>query len=363
VSLTINPIALLKDVRAKAMGFFFTQRKTSQPSQTVSVDLGQSHLMVLGLEKKNENLEIKHFYIEPRPGSLETTSERLHAIFKQENLDSKNVRVGLNGQGVVVRILNFPQMKKDDFASAIRYEIEKYIPFKSSEVIIDFQILKENISGPSGKMMEVLLVAAKQSEVYQLLRVLQNADIETKQIDVSAFAIANFLEYLLPEAREGTIGFLDMGTEATIFGILSMGKPVFIREISFGGVDIVKLLKRKLGLEQEAVRAMQRDASKATPDFHAVVNQALESFLNEVKLSLGYYVNHIADAKPLQSLYLMGGGSHFVSDLNLLEGEVKVPVRHPEIFPRVVFSPHLDADLLKKNEDILPVALGLCLRP
>lgn len=363
MSLTVNPIASLKNLRAKAMGFFLTQRKTSDPAQVVGVDLGQSHLLVLGANRKTEGLEITHFRVEPRPPSLEATSKRLGSIFKEESLDPKNVRIALKGQGTVIRILNFPQMKKDDFASAICYEVEKYIPFKSSEVILDFQILKENIIRGNAKVMEVLLVAAKQSEVYQLLRVLQNADIETKLIDVGAFAIANLVEYLLPEAREGAVGFLDMGTEATTFGILNRGKPVFIREISFGGMDIVKLLKRKLSLEPEAMLSMQQDPSRSTPEYRAVVEQALATFLTEVKLSLGYYADHVPEASPVQMLLLMGGGSHFISDIPFFEQEVKIPARRPEIFTRVEISSNLDAALLKKNQNILPVALGLCLRP
>lgn len=360
MSLTFNPIASLK---AKAVGFFLTQRKTSRPTQIVGIDLGQSHLLVLGLKSKTEGPQITHFRAEPRPPSLEATSERLSSIFKEESLDPKNVRVAFKGQGVVTRILSFPQMKKDDFASSIRYEIEKYIPFKANEVILDFQILRENIPSGNAKVMEVLLVAAKQSEVYQLLRVLQNAELETKQIDVSAFAIANLVEYLLPEAEQGTVGFLDMGTEATTFGILSHGRPVFIREISFGGMDIIKLLKRKLGLEPEAVLSMQQEASRSTPEYRAVVEQALGTFLNEVKLSLGYYADHVSEAGPAQTLLLTGGGSHFISDIHLLEREIKIPAQRPEIFARVGIASNLDAALLKKNEDILPVALGLCLRP
>lgn len=372
-----SPVVPLKDLSERAMGFFLTfwkriekrgsllsQRslRRSAAVETVGIDLGQAHLLILSLEKAAGKPTITHFRFEPRPASPEAMAERLRLIFSEEHFAAKKVRVAIKSQAIVIRVLTLPQMKKSDLASALQYEVEKYIPFKPSEVIMDFQILAENIPRGSGKAMEILLVAVKQPEIHELLKLFQGAGLQVEVIDVSAFAFANLLQFIAPDSKEQTIGFLDMGAEISTFGILLHGKPVFIRDISFGGVDILKLLKRKLGLEPEAALAVQRNLPTMTPEYRGVVEQALATFLTEIKLSMGYYSDHVTGALPLQKLYISGGGFRFIPEDDFLERAIKIPVLRPEIFSRFDIHSTVDQALLKKNEDILPAALGLCLR-
>jgi len=245
----------------------------------------------------------------------------------------------------------------------LQYEVEKYIPFKSNEVILDFEILKENIpqEGDS-KTLELLLVAVKDSEVRELLGLFQRAEIEIEVIDIAALAFANLIEFVLPASREACVGFVDMGEESSTFGIALRGKPIFIRNISFGGGDVLKLLKRKLGLEAEAVLEIQRDAERQTEEYKLVVEQAFSGLLRELKLSVGYYLDHISGAEPIQTLLIAGGGFRFFSETEYLARELKVRVERLGILSRVSVGSGIDAAVFKKSEDLLPSALGLCLR-
>lgn len=368
-----NPISPLKTIRERAVGFFHERwkriitrgalLKPKQESTVVAVDLGQSHILVLSLDKRFGKKEISHFRLEARPDNPADVSQRLRGIFKEEGLKAEDVRIALKGQGVVIRILSFPQMKKEDFASSLQYEAEKYIPFRANEVVIDFQILQNNISRGNAQMMDILLVAVKQTEIQQCLQLFQAATLQVGVIDISAFALANLVEYLYPEIKDRTVGFLDVGAETSTFGVLSKGDPVFIRDISFGGLDILKLIKRKLGMEENEIISMQKKSTKFSPDVQALIEQGLASFLTELELSLGYYENHVTGAGRLSGLYIAGGGSRFILQSTFLENEIKIPMIHPEIFTRIGVREGLDMSILKENSDLLPVALGLCLRP
>ena len=373
MNLRENPIVPLKLLSERAMGFFFNSWKripkkefvigSKSKTQSVAVELGQSHLLVLGVERKMGKPEICHFRLEPRPPTAEAISERLKTIFKEEGLESRGVHTALKSSGMVIRILVFPQMKRSELASMLRYEAEKYIPFKMNEVYFDFEVLRENIpSGGETKKMEMLLVAVKQGEIRELLEIFQKAGIEIGVVDVGAFAFANLLEFLSTDLKTTPTGFLDVGTDTSTFGIILRGKPIFIRDISFGGGDILKLLKRKLVLDTDTVLAIQKGESRMTPEYKAVVEQALSGLLNELRLSLGYYLDHVSDAELVQTLYIAGRGCRFIPDPGYLEREIKIPTRRPDIFSQVGVASHLDKSALKKNEDLLPPILGLCLR-
>lgn len=339
-----------------------TSAKSPHPAESVvAVDLGHSHIVVLELENKGKPT-IKHLRSEARPENLEAVSEVLARMFKEERLESKKVRTVLKSQGTVIRILTFPQMKKSDFASAIRYEVEKYIPFKASEVILDFAIIKEGIQRGNSTFMETLLVAVKQSEIHDLIRIFQGAGLDLEVIDIGAFAFANALEALIPEIQQKTVGFIDMGAESSTLGVLGHGKPVFIRDVSFGGMDILKLVKRKLNLETEAVFSMQRNPAQSTTAYRGVVEQAVATFLNELKLSLGYYHDHVVGAEAIEVFYISGGGFRFIPDVGLFERELKVETRRPDFLDRIAVASSINRESLRQSDDLIATALGLCLR-
>ena len=330
----------------------------SPKGKTVAVDVGQSHLLVLGTERE-EKIKISNFRLEERPSLPGDVSARLKAIFEEEQLGSLGVRTALKTQGMVIRILTFPQMKRTELASMLQYEVEKYIPFKSNEVVIDFDILDENISRGDTKSMEILLVAVKQSEVREFYKILEEAGIRVEMIGIGAAALTNLIEVLFPEAKDSTVGFVDMGRDSSTFGITVKGKPVFIRDISFGGADILKLLRRKTGVEAKEVIAFQKDPSRIPSQHQTVIEQGLSNLVNELRLSLGYYMDHVPGAVPVETLYTTGGGFRLVS-IPTFEDQLKVPVRRLEVLSRIEISSGLDPAHLKENEDLLLPALGLC---
>ena len=336
-------------------------KHTGETGKVTAVDVGQSHLLVVAVEKYDGKLRLSNFRLETRPKSSEAVSERLKTIFEEEQFEPKEVRTCIKTSGMVIRILTFPQMKRSELASMLQYEAEKYIPFKSSDVIIDFDVLEENIDRGETKAMEMLLVAVKRNEVYDLHKLFQNAEIQIDSIGIGSAAFANLIGYLLPETLSATIGFLDMGTETSSFGITIRGKPVFVRDISFGGADILKIAQRKMGLAPEKILAGINDASKVPTEYTMVAEQAVGNLLNELKLSLGYYMDHVKEAQPIETMFVAGGGFRMIPDLRLVEDQIKIPVSRPQLASKMDIASQVNADLIKQNEDLLPPVLGLCL--
>ena len=344
-------------------GFLLNQKVPSKPSEINSLEINPSHLLVVGLEKRKSKLLLRHFFLEPCPNSPEAVSSRLAALFTEESLISKNVRIAFKGQGTVIRILTFPQMKKEDFASAIRYEVEKYVPFKPDEIVFDFQILNENIDRGGARIMKVLIAAVKKTDIYQMLKIFQNADLNVGFVGVGALAVCNFIEVISQKSQENSVGFLDMGWETTTVGVLRRGTVNFIREISFGGSDIIKPLKRKFGLEPEAILKLHQDPASLGAEHRAVLDESIQLFLTELKLSLAYYSDHVNDAEPLQSFLVTGTGTRYLTGLDFLKSELKIPVNRPDIFSQLEIYEKLDEKLIRDSEDLLPLPLGLSLRP
>lgn len=332
----------------------FKSGEQGTSKKTKAVEINPSHLIVVAVEKNGDHIEMSNLRIEPRPQSQEALSERIKSIFVEEGLDPRSVRTCLKNTSMVIRILTFPQMKRSELDSMLQYEVEKYIPFKASEVIMDFDILGEGSQGAEGKTLEMILVAVKKNEVKDLCGVFQNAGIVLESLGVSSLAFLNAVEFILPEARESTFGFLDLENESTTFGIVSYGKPVFIRDISFGSTDILKVIHRKLGADAEKTQA-------GSSEYKSAVEQSIDNLMNEIKLSLGYYMEKIAGAKPMEILYVTGGGFRYFPNLTYLEQQLKVPVRKLEIIEKIKPQSGIDPSLIQSHQDLLAPVLGLCI--
>ena len=124
----------------------------------------------------------------------------------------------------------------------------------------------------------------------------------------------------------------------------------------------MKLLKRKLNLDSSTVLTEKLTSGPPSEDYAQVVEQCLMSLTTELRLSLEYYLEHLPGAEAIRVLYIGGGGSRFVHRLDFFEREVKVPTHKLEALSRVRIREGLDTALIQSNEDLLLMALGLCLR-
>ncbi len=288
--------------------------------------------------------------------------EMLKEFFDKGLLSSKKIRISVKGQGVVIRFVQFPQMNLADLKSAISFEIDQYIPFKIHEVVWDCQILEENIAAATGAVMNVLLVAVKREDLYATLQIFQNAGLQVELIDADALALINVLDFFHPEDIKNPVAILDIGTEVSTLSVTQQSKPRFIRDITYGGVDILKRIRRKLGLTQElAVQQIEVDR-EPTPEASAVIKEALNDLVSELRVSLNYYLDQVPASEPVKKLFIAGGGGYHPLVIETLTQSLGFPVEIIQMLGKLQLGPLADAELIKKNEGILPVALGLCLR-
>ena len=227
---------------------------------------------------------------------------------------------------------------------------------------MDFHVLDEEIATPSGPMMNLLLVAVKRDELYPLIEVFQAASLQIEFIDIDALACINALEFFYPESLKTSIGVLDIGTEISTLSIMREGKPRFIRDVSYGGLDILKRLKRKLGLSDQAALEQLEVDRLPSPEAIEVLKEGLANLVAELKVSLDYYLDQVHPSEPVTKLYLGGGGGYHPIVLETLTKELGFGVETIDILSKIKLGDGVDQEGVKKNQGLLAVALGLCLR-
>src|SRR5438067_12193556 len=83
-------------------------------------------------------------------------------LWRQTGLRSRDVRVGLTGSRVVVRVVDMPAMPDDELAGAVRFSAADHIPFPLEEAVLDHAVLEPappaEVGGPP--QVKVLIAAA-----------------------------------------------------------------------------------------------------------------------------------------------------------------------------------------------------------
>lgn len=332
------------------------------PESVLSCDLGKSKMVFLEILKSPSGMELVQFQKIIRPTDETKLAEVLSQTRQSSNFGTSKVRLSIKGQGVVVRFIQFPKMKPEELRGALTFESEKYIPFKSEEVVIDYHIIEEDPSNAPGKLTSLLLVAVKKDEIYNLVKNFQNAGFQVELIDIDSLAFFNGLEFFHPEDCRSSVGLLDIGTDISTLVITRSGMPRFIRDISFGGADLVKRLKRKLGMsEKEAFEQLEVDREPSQPAME-VLKEGIKSLVADFKVSVDYYMDQMQPPEGVKKLFLGGAAGYLPFVIKAFSEDLGFPVQSMDLGNKISIKQGLDQDYIKKNQALLHVALGLCLR-
>jgi type IV pilus assembly protein PilM len=290
---------------------------------------------------------------------------QLKEFLQEHQFQSKKVNVSLKGNGVVVRFLSFPRMNRSDFASAIQFEAEKYLPFNLSEVVMDFHIVDEPLAGkaPEGGMMQVVLVAARKTEVERIVAAAKEAEIQLEAIDVDIFAVTNLFTFVHPEVKSHVYAIVDFGTVDVSLGILSKGALIFSRDIAFGGNDLAEFIKRKLSISgEEALKLLSGSHEDLNDQNAVVIQEGLSRLIQELRSSINYYYNQHENTAPIETVYISGGLSQLGILKPLLEKQMEIPVKTWDPVPAFQLSRDMRPEILAHLTPYLPVSLGLGIR-
>ncbi len=335
--------------------------KKTVASKVTVCDLGLSRTVLLELEKRSDHLYIHHLDIITNASPDQKPSLVLKPFLDGKKFQKDGVRVALKGHGVVIRFVRFPKMQIEDLRSAMKYEAEQYIPFELSDVVLDFGVVEESLKTEDGEKMEVMLTVIKRQELEPMLEIFRNLECRVAVVDVSILSAMAALEYFHPEDFSGHAGLLDLGTEISTLGIVREGKPRFVRDISYGTIDLRKRLKTRSNLLDEKIEKIFEKNEIPTPEETQAITESLEGLVGDLRVSFDYYHDQSGQSKPINKLFLSGGVSHPVVLKALSEG-LQIPVLTMDILPKLKWAPGVDPELLGNNGALLPVAMGLGLR-
>jgi len=303
-----------------------------------------------------------------RDGEVEdgvTLAEALKELWGMTGIKEKSVILGIANQKVIVRPVELPYMEREELDSAIRFQVQEFIPIPVEDALLDFDIIEEFMTAEEERMLTVLLVAAHKDMVQSFIEVLRSAGLTPAAIDLKAFALPRSLIPLA--ALQGGYGetaavcLINVGAGLTNITILKENIPRFARFLLRGGDDFVDVIANRMDMTREEADAVRR-GRVANPDAVSVLQQELSSFVGEIRRSIDYYIAQTQE-RDFSKVILSGSGAMTVNLVQEMNKGLRLPVEIGRPFQNVQMGklPYT-AEELAEIEPSVAVCIGLALR-
>lgn len=232
------------------------------------------------------------------PASPRDKAQALAAAIKKA-LDSAKVVTGpvsfsLPQEEVMIRHFRMPYLPEQERPNGVKFEAQRYLPFKIEETISDFYITEES---KQERAMDAFFVAVNKDAMNRNVSLLKEAGAKVNIIDISSIALLRILSYCKK-----------LKTDQAVV-------VVYVEKNIRGSIIIAK--DRGVYLSRE----VNPSASKAV---------FFENILNNIKLSVDYYKRETKEVLVSEVL-LCGDGELAELKIYLKENIETMPLEIAEL--------------------------------
>ncbi len=326
----------------------------------IGLDIGTYSIKVVELNKKGDLFSLAGFKVAQRLQG-ETLPAALKKVLEGANFSSADLNVSLPGNIVSTRVVEMPEMGAEELKNAVKFEVERFIPFGIEGAVIDYQVISKN---QAAKKNTVLFAAAREDFVKNYVEVISQIGFRVKSVDVNTVALTNaFLNARPSEEKDGAgaFAFLNIGDSASNMSIVYEGAPLVLRDIGIAGREVSEAIAKSLDVD---IKEAYQIKHNPPPDKKESVIEAIRVVLNklskEVRLSIGYFENQYS--KGVSSIYLSGGSARLLGLREFLAESLDIQVESWNPFSSIATGEGVSVKALNDAKEELAIALGLALK-
>lgn len=338
----------------------------------LGIDIGSTSLKIVELSRSGRNVAVQNAGIYPiapntiiegKIADVPTLAQTLRKAVAMMRTKAKNVAVAVPGSAVITRVLEMPaDLTEDELETQLLMEAEQYIPYSLDEVAVDFTVIES--AGEESEQVKVLLAACRKEAIDALTETVEQADLESKIVDVEPFCLERVYPLLadqLEEDNDGLIAVVDCGATNLRINVLDQGSTVYSREESFGTKQLSEEIQRRYGLSEEEALNAERDGDLPGDYEQEVLSPFRDSLIQQISRSLQFFYSSTSYSH-LDCLILSGGIASNKELASMTESKIEVPVIAGNPFKHMPSSDRISAKQLGNISPSLLIATGLALR-
>jgi type IV pilus assembly protein PilM len=349
--------------------------KISQ-DEVVGLDIGSSVVKMVQLQKNNACYKVIAAGIadiekgdDSDDSAIEVnTAGAIHKCLESIGVQTRLAVCSVCGPEVAVRYFRFPLLPAEEVGPAVLLEAGQVCPFNIDDSSVDYQLIPDGEDNVSG-----ILVAATNKLIERKRRLAEDASLSTVLVDVDGLALLNcFSEYRKVSSEDEvgqTAAILNVGScftnLAIMAGTASDNALPFVRDIAYGGDDIVKHVAAEHNLPIETVRKILfgcETLEQPQSGLGDSLARACQRLITDVAETLRY---HTAQGKSaaVERVLVCGGFSLVEGFVELLDSRLPARASLWNPFDRMSCEDGRRwKDVLQKNGPAMAVAAGLAMR-
>ncbi|HET9154194.1 MAG TPA: type IV pilus assembly protein PilM [Solirubrobacterales bacterium] len=274
----------------------------------------------------------------------EAVAAALKSLFSANKL-SKQVRLGIANQRIVVRTLRLPVIEDPKaLEAAVRFQAQEQMPMPLDQAVLEHHVVG-GVPGEDGTapQIDVVVVAARRDMIATFLDPIRRAGLEPVGVDVAAFgmirALAGAGAQPIPDGeapRADTVLFCNIGDVANL--AVARGRACLFTRASDAGLEAMAgrlAAARSLSYEhamqwllhvgiEQPLETVDGDA-ETVAEARRVLEDGVSGLVDALRLSLDYYSAQEA-AVPVERIVLSGPGSVIAGLGARVEQGLELPV-------------------------------------
>lgn len=320
----------------------------------VTIDRGRQRLLAAGLLPIPRGLM--------KDGRIADDSEfqeLLRRLLSGSGAVSRNAILALGGTAVFTREVLFPILSERELREAVKWDMEKYVPYDPDSFYYDFAIAGTT---ESKLAMQVLIAAVPKRVIQTVAALVKSVGVRLLAVDIEPLALYRTLE----GAANSVV--LDIGGKVSQITIFRQGSPAVMRTIGIGGTSFTEAILQNCPLRFEEnweQRLPGLLAGAELPDQPSGLLNQLElivgELIRETQLTIEYYRAQDQEA-VINSLFLTGGAAKLKNLPCYFASQMDMPVLLHQPLQRLETAESIDKESLNRLSPQLAVAIGLALR-
>ena len=294
---------------------------------------------------------------------VQTVATAIKQLWREHKFGQREVILGVGNQRVMVRDLSMPAMPMAQLRSSLPFQVQDMLPVAVDDVLLDYYPAT-SFEGPSGAMVNGLLVAATRDTVHANTAAVETAGLRPLMVDLTAFALTRFHAY--SDVSQRVAALIDIGARVTVVVISAYGVPRLVRILPTGGQDATDTISNELGISSSEAEELKRHVGvgmAVPPELRLAadsVSRATQNLVEAIRNTLVFYAANNPGAAADVAV-LTGGGSRLSGFGQYLSSAARITVTFGHPLNVRASSSMPTGEALVQISHALPVAVGLAL--
>lgn len=282
----------------------------------IGLDISATSIKLMSVDTKKWTV-LGYGSVDVDPAKMESSldndgvyiSEQLKKLIKEKtlgNFNSNHVIMSIPTSRTYSRSVTVSADKSGPLDEAIRSEAEQYIPIPLAQLYIDFEVTSQSKDATTA-----LMCAVPQKIVDNCVSAARDSGLEVVMIEPGMLSVARLLRY----AEDGSLPtvIVDIGAASTDVAIID-GTIKVTGGIPIGGNTFTLNISEKMKVTLEKAHQLKvLNGLNPSPKQKKIVESLepnLKKISQEIKKIIRYYIERVPDARTIEQVIIVGGGSN-----------------------------------------------------